>query len=931
MKKRVQMNQGILISLAKRMPILNLDFKEKYRYNMFGYYDGMDVKTISDWGNFRPAAVSDVIGKSKLGDGIYDKYTIKACYPSFDLVDRLISEYNLCYDIWEKDSIDKDFPFISCITLHLTKACIKNNNISDIFIQIANAIKNAAEDILKCSIYFSIGYADVIVLARSRNIDGVINLLGGLNSIKTESNKWISDLYTITGYERKAFDNKDSFLKSEKELNFSVSFVLKAGFSLNEFRNQLIEEMEKVFKLIKYNKNTKTFKKAIYSSFGNTDVIFNLSCLDTVLPALYLNKSVLGIYGPFNVNSDLYRKYITTIKVSVLCDCDNNCECLSSNIMTDIKEYEVFLEKILDSVKEQNLPRRMVAAIRQIMKTYYTMSALEHGFDVKIIIGEAIKAFMTNMEISLKKLENLKGLERSRLIGDIENAVRKFREYIETYLSDLYRSDRSFMEGRTMTHQSIGALTKLLFSYNNFINGLANSLKAENEEFAFVVVSGGRDRTRVDEIFNFLGGWTEGYNHLFIVSIPEISLFDISGTLFRLSHECMHCFGERKRVKRAYYATLAWVEYISLFMSKQLFDYKFYYLDEEKLLIPKEKVYEKIETFRDKYQNELKKLLEDLVVDQSKNMVDENESRYYTAKCVEHIKSEMEINFIVARDISSELYLKATNYLLNEQIELLRYILKNSTNGGIRSKLFRDSLSEIEYYQDNNIVPMEMYDAFTGMLYRLFMGVVAPEHITLEYKLQSLYRNKKHLSEKDKEKEFKVLVNSMNNFADIAITVMSECYADCKAANKLGIQLSDFLLAFVYETWDVDKAMPLNLVNILRVGVDLKLLFDISGSLKEEHENSVRELKEQYRNAGFKLKIELDNYFVRLNEILSYYQQVESVGNQIIKYLNECDITKQENAEKGEFQEFYNRFRNPLNINERIYEFLEYWKKLTQE
>lgn len=125
MKKRVQMNQGILISLAKRMPILNLDFKEKYRYNMFGYYDGMDVKTISDWGNFRPAAVSDVIGKSKLGDGIYDKYTIKACYPSFDLVDRLISEYNLCYDIWEKDSIDKDFPFISCITLHLTKACIK--------------------------------------------------------------------------------------------------------------------------------------------------------------------------------------------------------------------------------------------------------------------------------------------------------------------------------------------------------------------------------------------------------------------------------------------------------------------------------------------------------------------------------------------------------------------------------------------------------------------------------------------------------------------------------------------------------------------------------------------------------------------------------------------------------------------------------------
>lgn len=37
---------------------------------------------------------------------------------------------------------------------------------------------------------------------------------------------------------------------------------------------------------------------------------------------------------------------------------------------------------------------------------------------------------------------------------------------------------------------------------------------------------------------------------LIIISIPEMSLYDFRGTMFRLLHECCHFCGERKRAER---------------------------------------------------------------------------------------------------------------------------------------------------------------------------------------------------------------------------------------------------------------------------------------------------------------------------------------------------------------------------------------------
>lgn len=955
-KMEEQNKTGILISLEKRMPMLAEGFEENYKYVVFGHYDGMNIKVISQWGEFRPATVADYIangsGKKSaqefLNDGIYDRYIIRGCYPHN--LKSLKDKYKLRYDIWEEDFEDEEFPFVSCVMFHLMKSCIKmnskNNSIDDIFVKVAKFIENSSvSESLKYSIYFSVGYSDVIILARTKGIGDISILLDQFYDLEVLTReKLISDVYTMTGYERSVFSDTSVFKKQNwgNPMSYSISFVLKAGFSLECFRKSLKIEIEKVFSKLGYEYDFDVLKnKNIFATFGNADVILRFTCPDRIFPALYAAENVLGFYAPFHIKSEFYKKYITSINVSVLCDDTNKTNATNLDIkrlrkmeLQNQEKYNKFLERLAQSAKVQNLPYRMVAAIAQIIKTYSILIAPDHGFEVEQLIGAAIDAFIANMDLSLERLKEVQGLDRSVLISDIERAVGKFRDYIETYLSDLYRSDKSFMEGRTMTHQAIGSLSKLLFTYNVFINNLAEYSKEKNEKYAFVVVSGGCDRTQVIEIFEYLGAWTPGYHHLFIVAIPEISLFDISGTLFRLSHECHHCFGDRHRIERSNSAKSAWVAYISDRFSRLLFDKDIYSFD---LLEPrisseqlKNNIKDEIERNRLEFYRKFKEKLQNYIV---KDDTDEDKNNrgdlkeYYSVNCIRRIRQMVRMNFIVSRDVASPLYSETVKILFDQQIGLLQYIMKNISNN---EKIgLREMLSELQYYKDHSedLSLYDMEDVFSRMLYRLFNSVIDAEQVNMEILLF-----KKSIGEAYnlKDKEFYVICNMIGNFAETAITMMSECFADCMSANLLGMRIQDFLLAFVYETWDIDKAMPMNLKNILRMGVDLECLFKVSGELPEETRKKVIELKQEYESAGFDLKIDLDKYFIRLNEMLIKYKELSDVGSEMKKYLEVCGIEFLEpNVEKeGDFATFYKKFRNPAEAKENIYMFLNYWREL---
>src|SRR5699024_379483 len=132
-------------------------------------------------------------------------------------------------------------------------------------------------------------------------------------------------------------------------------------------------------------------------------------------------------------------------------------------------------------------------------------------------------------------------------------AVKLFKENIGDFTADLMRSDCAFIEGNTLSHPAIGSATKLLVASTELLNRLTMEYK-EEDRIRFIVISGGCDKTESVDLFSFASpDEIENIKKLIIISIPEMSLYDVQGTLFRILHECMHFVGDRCRKERYNY------------------------------------------------------------------------------------------------------------------------------------------------------------------------------------------------------------------------------------------------------------------------------------------------------------------------------------------------------------------------------------------
>lgn len=926
--------KGVAISLKKRGQNLLQSFNEDYQYIVFGHYDGMDIIPIEEFGDFRPASIAQKPKEDKVFVGITDKYTIKAlCIPS--------EEYK--YDYTKRDEA---YPFVSCIMFHLSKQCVQENKIVDILKKISETLKNKNYQNVKYNVYCSIGYSDIIILVRSKNFDIVGSFVSTVNNISCEYEyNWVSAVYTIVGFEKSAFSSVTDIQNAYKcpemqnDMGFCISLGLHAGFSFETFKNILQESISNTLNKCGYTYQVGELDKCIWTTFGNTDVIFNINLPMALFPALY-SEECEGIFAP---GLQLFKKYITSIKVSVLSyknyqkfDCmDQNQNKYNINDDT-LSRYENFLVNLGKNAKKQNLPQRIVAAVRQILELYKTLAEQPHGFEVKQIIGKAIDAFIDNMELSIELLEQDMGencVERGQSIIDIEEAVGKFRNYIVTYLSDLHRSERSFIEGRTMTHPSIGALTKLLFSYNVFINDLAEKYKSDKEKYSFVIVSGGCDQTQVHEVFRFIGSWRPEYNHLFIISIPEISLFDIGGTLFRLSHECFHCFGARYRIERKYYVMRSWARYISEKISEKIFSPNVYSLDSLKLLGDTEiwaTIIKEQKRFSENFYQKLVQHIDRYIYNYDKDNGNEDDMEFYADISIDYIRKQMGMFFVQTKKIGTSSYKEIIQDLLVSQGNIFRKVSNKVTEITTQSRVLDDILSEIEYYLDNNIEPKDMNDLCTNMFNALFSSVIAPDAVILSEQLILLnedYKENDYFEDRQIDNE---LCKMLAMFPDAVMNVACECFADCCAIKELSVSLSEFLFAFIYETRDINKAMSLSINNILRIGVDLRFRYGIQGCLSDEEKKSIENIYNKYNSASFDVGVNIQDYIQRIDDILSRYKQIEASGDDLIKYLQVCDT--QQIGKDSKFSNLYANFNNPNKTNENdIYNFIGLWKKLAED
>ena len=73
--------RGILFTLKKRMQNPSKDDNDQYDFLTCGYYDGLDIRCIDKWYDYRPKGLMNRGLAIKMQDQFIDLFTIKALFP----------------------------------------------------------------------------------------------------------------------------------------------------------------------------------------------------------------------------------------------------------------------------------------------------------------------------------------------------------------------------------------------------------------------------------------------------------------------------------------------------------------------------------------------------------------------------------------------------------------------------------------------------------------------------------------------------------------------------------------------------------------------------------------------------------------------------------------------------------------------------------
>ncbi len=515
---------------------------------ILGHYDTLEIQTISKWFDFSPKVDwnLDVPRNEPL---IISRYPIKLLFPGKSELDRL-SGFN--FTGWE-DSEKLLFtnPCITAVLVKLTDG-FKRNHAKDLLYRFASAviaITNRSSfnlNDINCGVFPSLGYSDFCVLCAGTNWRSSLNLIESLHAMRdTDGTPIVSTDYMITAF-HSAPGVDPQCLYADVQL--SVRLNLNPGCTAQTLAGLVPTGVE------------------VYRTSGGSDcaLIAKTPAANTSLIDFLLQNNDKAASCIIDMASALQLRV----------DNDNWSKALPqlSDVMDQIHQAK---RKVLDetmlhysfaiSEYEKMLiankrPVRQVNVLREIAVSFENIALQNHSAQITNILNGLFKHFTHSLKICIEQVNNCN--HDLNIIGNMEQEIRIFCEYIVSYLADLSRSDCFFMERERYNHPSISSSTKLLLAYNKWLNEYTelvqkSTLPNSSSEYSFLVTSGGCDQTRNFDAFHFMeprfsnGDLFERTPN--IVQMSEMSIFDFSGTILRTFHECMHNCGKRLRIQRVEY------------------------------------------------------------------------------------------------------------------------------------------------------------------------------------------------------------------------------------------------------------------------------------------------------------------------------------------------------------------------------------------
>lgn len=793
------------------------------------------------------------------------------------------------------------------------------------------------------AVFPSFGFCDYVLLFLSKTPETVMAILDHLKEAKVPGQKFpaISSFYPLTGFEPLGLEQ----IKKSKITNvwISIRVNLQEGVSNRQFQNE-IETMNDVPEELK--------KSKIYHLFGSSDCLVMPDVLFGDCIPLYFNRE---IFDP--QNKVFFQKYICNMRSSIRIgnqnggamepslaesdeDIENRKKEKEAYIQSYAAEFKKLIEKLEKSADDYRIPIREVYGLQNVMKSFLDLIRSSHCFDLQEVIGKMFGALSKNININLETIEQLhemggKEKEKEESIADMWSALGLFRKYVGDYLSDMRRSDRSLIEGHTLVHQSIGSSTKLLLFYNRFVSEVAEKLVESEEDskeqkYVFLVTSGGSDVTAAHDLFSHLDPTLEGKEDIIVLTIPEMSLYDIRGTMFRLLHECLHFCGERKREERYELVIDAVSAYSAMtfcrFIIKQMEDF----LDESVYqnlthMFPEETLKQVRETWESEIQKEAVKeeqrLKEHIKENFLKNM-EMSQEDYYGRYLYEFIElvAVHEV-FVPVVPINEKVREDSLFYSLYEAFLRLRISLSSKLTEILRQEPMEIPFSNAQFIENIDREKLDMQKQgkyviedqwFIDSFMEYYMGKRTEDRYL-------------RLAETDKI-GFSGLVETLK-------LMFKECYADCMAAIILGADITDIIMGIAYETWDIERAFPATDFEKLRRMVEMDVLYKKPELVEQDMKERIEcWLENGYETRACQNENDRDMLFKRVigNIGKEEHEAYACLLEPVEEYLRICIEKMQEELGKFQYEREifrYAAFENEGDLQLFLKEMNCSWKK----
>lgn len=952
---------GMLFTLKKREQSISEDDSKLYKQLILGYYDGLDIHTVDKWYNLRPKGLLKRKLQVDLDSPYIDQYTIRALIP--DNRDEL-EKLGFSYGLWEKiglissgeyekrlKDIRRRYPFVCMSLLNVTENFVREQEnlqqIQDLLIaKLRDCINSAgyAMEEIHCAVFPSIGYSDFIMLFMIDDLKMPAEIINRMKAATTDNDvAIISSCYSICGLDKIYFEN--SAPKLGENIRVSIEINLQGGISAGDFLDRLEEKIKNSTNSLLSNieelgEFVKELKKRYYVTFGNSD------CL--LLPEQSLEQ-YLKWYEKGNIlnpSSQFFKENIANVKTTVSIIEDENFSKCGIPLMRNTGELEEYKEKFTnflgeydEFLKKNYMPIRSSRAMRQIMKNFLNVAKSSHGFDIRKVVGDTFLSLINDMEyymaLEFRKNNDKIPEEIKSEKKYVVEVLEEFKEFMGLFISDLIRSDRPFIEGNMLTHSSIGSSTKLLFAYSAMLGKLAKKNGREND-FSFLVSSGGCDRTEAIDLFDFTGNNSGIKKPIFII-IPEMSLYDIQGTLFRILHEYMHFIGERRRKERYRFIVNALSEYIAWEITEldfndqrmeELIEKAVYHLHDNMKKVMKVAIEKKWLELKGEAQKEIAEAISSQsVFSDYENRTEEEFYSYILKETVLHIETMVDIF-----SMTDESFTSTTVDSLQKRIYTVLYETDRQLVEFVTNELKDMKLKSPE---DGKciLLPLQFYQMLLNQYE--FRDKNPDEYDRklrqfIEQYVSSLLRNFP-LSTGGRV-VFKAEYGYDTILEEIMTSVI-ESFSDCAAVCTIKMSVEDFLLSFIYEIWDIDQAFPETIGNTLRLGADLHVLYGVTGGLSDDIKNRVRKKAKERAKQGYKYQ-NVEEMLKRVNKILDRYCLPELAGSkrEIEQYLRLC-VGTDTGWYSDELGELYRACE--MDTSEKIYEVVDkiicLWKSLSGE